>query len=169
VSGSPTCFIIVAPASPPQIGMSAKSGAKALVRQISAIVITFILWWLIRVVFYQPLSSIMLVRRPAVTLPDGLAILLAIVIAGLVKGIGGPLESIYRESIPEKAKAASGMTDSILDLAALAILYVALRSPVIEVIKLFTPLANVANVIYDLAFIVVGLLILYGIVKTLTE
>lgn len=61
------------------------------------------------------------------------------------------------------------MTDSILDLAVVAILYVALRGPVIELIKLFTPLANVANVVYDLAFIVIGLLVLYGIVKTLTE
>ncbi len=149
--------------------MSAKIGAKALIRQISAIVITFILWWLIRVVFYQPLSSITLVEKPTIILPDGLAILLAIVIAGLIKGIGGPLDSIYRESIPDKARAASGVTNSILDLAVVAILYVALRGPVIEVIRLFTPLANVANVVYDLAFIVIGLLILYGIVKTLTE
>ncbi len=149
--------------------MSARSGAKQLVRQISAIVIAFILWWILRVVFYDQLSGIVIVARPHITLPDGLAVLLAIVIAGLVKGLGGPLESIYRESIPSKARTASGVTGSLLDLVALAILYVALRSPVVEIIKLYPQVAGVANVIYDLAFIVVGLLILYGVIKVLTE
>ncbi len=120
-------------------------------------------------VFYSQLSGIVLVTKPHITLPDGLAVLLAVVIAGLVKGLGGPLESIYRESIPNKARAASGVTGSLLDLAALAVLYVALRSPVVEILKLYPQVANVANVIYDLAFIVVGLLIIYGIIKVLTE
>ena len=146
--------------------MSARSGAKQLVRQISAIVIAFILWWILRVVFYDQLSGVVLVSKPHITLPDGLAVLLAVVIAGLVKGLRGPLESIYKESIPSKART---VTRSLLDLVTLAILYVALRSPVVEILKLYPQVASVANVIYDLAFIVVGLLILYGVIKVLTE
>lgn len=145
-------------------GMSER-GAKLLVRQIAAIVIAFIILWVIsRVLVVEEV----ILRRPVeIRVVDIAKLLMALVVAGLIKGLGGPLSEMYYEAMPSKAEAISGVTDNILSIVALAILYVFLRELAVTALRLILP-AHTANVVYDLVFIIIGLLLVYGIVKAAT-
>ena len=146
--------------------MSIKKASKLLIRQISAVVITFILLWLFSRVF---IFNIVVLQKPiTVTITHLICLALALVISVLVKGINEPLTMIFEETIKDKARAASGLTNNVLNLIVLAFLYLFLRSFVVAVFQMFIG-EHLANITYDAIFIVVGLLILYGIVKQLTE
>ncbi|RLG50024.1 MAG: hypothetical protein DRN96_08660 [Thermoproteota archaeon] len=142
-----------------------EKGAKLLVRQIAAIVIAFIILWVVSRVLV--IEEVVLREPVQVRVVDLAKLLMALIVAGLIKGLGGPLSEIYHEAAPSKAEAISGVTDNILNIVALAILYMFLRELAVAVLQLFLP-ARTANVAYDLVFIIAGLLIVYSIVKAAT-
>ncbi|RLG39496.1 MAG: hypothetical protein DRO05_08645 [Thermoproteota archaeon] len=146
--------------------MSAKEGSKLLVRQISAIIITFILLWVFMRVYR--IDSIV-IPLLGITVSDVIVVLLALIMAGLIKGLGKPLSMIYEESIPERAYVVSDVTGHMLNLVDLAVLYIYLRGVLLKVLGLYIGKVVNPEIIYDVVFLIVGLLIVYSIIKILTR
>ncbi|HIE24326.1 MAG TPA: hypothetical protein EYP68_08885 [Candidatus Korarchaeota archaeon] len=146
--------------------MSVKEGSKLLVRQISAIVITFILLWVFMKVY---VISTILIPLLGVTVSDVIVVLLAIIMAGLIKGLGRPLSMIYEESIPEKVELVSDITGHILNLVDLSVLYIYLRNILVRALGIYIGQIVNPGIIYDVVFLIVGLLIIYSIIKILTR
>lgn len=146
--------------------MSVKEGSKLLVRQISAIVITFILLWVFMKVY---VISTILIPLLGVTVSDVIVVLLAIIMAGLIKGLGRPLSMIYEESIPEKVELVSDITGHILNLVDLSVLYIYLRNILVRALGIYIGQIVNPGIIYDVVFLIVGLLIVYSIIKILTR
>jgi len=154
--------------------VSIKKGSKLLVRQISAIIIVFIILWLVGRVFSAELNRIVIVDTTVMGKPISLnvtqlaSLILVLIMAVLIKGMGEPLSLIYQEALKSKAPIASGVTDNILNLVVIAILYMFLRSLVTSLMVVMLE-ERIANIIYDLIFIIAGLATVYGIIKKLTE
>ncbi len=146
--------------------MSVKEGSKLLVRQISAIVITFILLWVFMKVY---VISTIVIPLLGVTVSDVIVVLLALIMAGLIKGLGRPLSMIYEESIPEKAELVSDITGHILNLVDLSVLYIYLRNILVRALGIYIGQTVNPGIIYDVVFLIVGLLIVYSIIKILTR
>jgi len=146
--------------------VSVKEGSKLLVRQISAIVITFILLWVFMKVY---VISTILIPLLGVTVSDVIVVLLAIIMAGLIKGLGRPLSMIYEESIPEKVELVSDITGHILNLVDLSVLYIYLRNILVRALGIYIGQIVNPGIIYDVVFLIVGLLIVYSIIKILTR
>jgi hypothetical protein len=146
--------------------VSVKEGSKLLVRQISAIVITFILLWVFMKIYR--IDSIV-IPLLGITVSDVVIVILALIMAGLVRGLEKPLSMIYEESIPERAEIVSDVTGHILNLVDLAVLYIYLRSVLVRALGLYIGGVVSPEIIYDVIFLIVGLLIVYGIIKILTR
>jgi len=146
--------------------VSVKEGSKLLVRQISAIVITFVLLWLFMRVYI--IDSI-LIPLLGITVSDVIVVLLALIMAGLIKGLGRPLSMIYEESLPERAQVVSDITDHILNLVDLSVLYIYLRNMLVRILEIYIGQAANPEIIYDVIFLIVGLLMVYSIIKILTR
>ncbi len=152
--------------------MSIKEGSKLLVRQISAIVITTILIWIFARIYkieYPLITSL-----EDVWISDVIVVLLALIMAVLIKGLSKPMSMIYEESLPGKVEVVSEVTGHVLDLVNLAVLYIFLRKIVESVLDLYIrkivpELGQLPGIIYDVAFIIAGLLIVYSIIKILTR
>ncbi len=146
--------------------MSVKEGSKLLVRQISAIVITFILLWVFMKVYRIDGIIIPLL---GITISDVIVVLLALIMAGLIKGLGRPLSMIYEESLPERSEVISDVTGHILNLVNLAVLYIYLRTILVRALGLYIGGVVGPEIIYDVVFLIIGLLIVYSIIKILTR
>jgi len=146
--------------------MSAREGSKLLVRQISAIIITFILLWLFMKVYV--IKSIV-IPLLGITVSDVIVVLLALIMAVLVKGLGKPLSMIYEESLPERAEVVSDITDHILNLVDLSVLYIYLKNILVRILGIYIGQTVNPEIIYDVIFLIVGLLMVYSIIKILTK
>ena len=154
--------------------MGIKRGSKLLLRQISAIVIVFIILWLVSRVFYAELHQIPVVsctvmgERVFVSVAQTLSLILVLIVSGLIVGLKRPLDMIYGEALREKAGLVSAVTGHILSLVVIAVLYVFLRGLVTSLLGLVIG-SRIADIAYDLVFIVAGLGVVYAIVRRLTE
>ncbi len=146
--------------------MAVKEGSKLLVRQISAIVISFILLWLFIKVYRIDIVAIPLLK---ITISDVIVLLLALIMIGLIKGLAKPLSMIYEESIPEKAEVVSDVTGNLLNLACLSVLYIYLKGVILSVLEHYVGGVVNPDMIYDVVFLILGLLMVYGIIKILTR
>jgi len=104
-----------------------------------------------------------------VTVSDVIVVLLALIMAGLIKGLGRPLSMIYEESLPEKAELVSDITGHILNLVDLSVLYIYLRNILVRTLGIYIGQTVNPGIIYDVVFLIVGLLVVYGIIKILTR
>jgi len=76
---------------------------------------------------------------------------------------------IYEESLPERAQVVSDITDHILNLVDLSVLYIYLRNMLVRILEIYIGQAANPEIIYDVVFLIVGLLMVYSIIKILTR
>jgi len=137
---------------------------REVVRQAVAVMLTALLTWVFSRFFIHRLSTPILSSPVPLTLGEAVQLGLMVVLAWLIVGMSGPLRELYKTHM-EKWEAASSVTSNLLKIPALLVLYWAFEGIVVALLSLFIE-PDLAQAFYELFFLLVGIVILYSLIKT---
>jgi len=137
---------------------------REVIRQAVAVMLTALLAWVFSRFFMSRFSTPILSSPVPLTLGEALQMGLMVVLAWLIVGMGGPLRELYKTHM-ERWEAASGVTSNLLKIPALLVLYWAFEGIVVALLSLFIE-PGLAQASYELFFLLVGIIIVYSLIKS---
>ena len=140
-------------------------GVKMLIRDIAALLLLLILYWAFSSLYSFPQ---VLSARPFITLGDVIRAILVLVAIFILYALMDPLTMLYSATFRRRYRLAVSITSKLITIAVLAVAYFGFKSILVNVLCLLTARSTAAK-IYDVAFLIAVVLVVYGIIKELTK
>lgn len=145
--------------------MSIRASLKLLIRQLSAILLTVVLLWAFSTIL---VIDKVLVPYPRITVSDLITLGISLLLAAMLIQLVSPLSVLYSAYFSKHSVIIAAITQKLLYLAALAVVYLGAKALLLRILKLSLD-PRTSSIVYDAVFLVIGIFLVYDVIKDVTE